>query len=85
MFFEGKWTLMETYEKHINPSIFLHVWIIFLLTPPSGARRGYTKSLLVLEDHLLGQMIRKNQFMVGSDHKSKTLFGTPRQKVGGAK
>ena len=56
-----------------------------LLTPPSGARRGYTKSLLVLDIHFLGQMIRKNQFMVGSDHKSKTLFGTPRQKVGGAK
>ena len=30
-------------------------------------------------------MIRKNAIMIESDHKIKTLFGSPRQKVGGGK
>ena len=30
-------------------------------------------------------MIRKNEIMIGSDHKSETLFWSPRQKVGGGK
>ena len=56
-----------------------------LLTPPSEARRGYTKSLLVLENHFWSVEIRRNQFMIESDHKIETLSGSPRQKVGGQK
>ena len=56
-------------------------YVLRLLTPPSGARRGYTKSLLVLDAHFTTQMIRKNQFMVESDHKIATLSRSPRQKV----
>ena len=57
----------------------------FLLTPPSGASWGYTKSLLVLDTHFGMQMIRQDQFMDKSDHKSATLSRSPRQKVGGPK
>ena len=56
-----------------------------LLTPPSEARRGYTKSLLVLDVHFRLVMIRKNQFMIEGNHKIQTLSRSPRQKVRGAK
>ncbi len=44
-----------------------------------------TKSLLVLDHHFWSVEIRRNQFMIESDHKIETLSGSPRQKVEGRK
>ena len=56
-----------------------------LLIPPSKARRGYTKSELVLVSHCKVHMIIKYQLMIESNHKIRTLSRGPQQKVRGAK
>ena len=45
----------------------LHKYI--LSTPPGEVRRGYTKSYQVHDDHFRLQMIRKNNFLIESNHK----------------